>query len=597
MAIRVGGSVLVSCAVALVVWRLSASDQPELPDDIVGYPSFASFDYRPQLLAHRLIIWVVPLVAAFLYWLSGRVGPLREPVPGSNARRIVGLHVTAEPVAEMASARAPGAAGCRDRHRCPVPRCRADPGAEPDGGGRRRRLCRAGPGCHDGVGDARGTDRPPQLVLEDERRRSHGRGGGRSGFLCATQRHGRHGRSVPGVAMVPVVVLGHRRDRRCRAGRLVARARRRPRGCRAPCGDRSGRVGPGLPAGCLDGWGRSEDQRVRRHAHVGRRRPVDSRLLPLERRALHPWSLRGRAAHEPRLRHVRAHRLGVEGRLTLVWVPLLWVGYYLLLVWAAPRRWVLQLAFIAAVPWANDWIPISVRWFAVGFVFLLLGSAIRRGTRQSTVALTVVLFVGAILVPEMSFQVIAVAAVLVICDLTEREAGTSRWTALGRTRVFAVTGIALTLAWVVFLTMMGALVDWIEYYLVFGSGHSATGTLPLDLIDTGMLRQSVLRQRTRRPRRDLGMSRTAREPAPIHSAAVGALQQRDPGRPLRRKGARSLRPLPHRSSPDCRGAAVDPAPCRGHRPDRVEDRRDQSLADSPGSPYRCGTRSPPHWCW
>ncbi len=165
---------------------------------------------------------------------------------------------------------------------------------------------------------------------------------------------------------------------------------------------------------------------------------------------------------------------------SLIWEPVLWVGFYLLAVWAAPRRWVLQLAFIAAVPWVSDWLPVSVRWVAVAYIFLLLGTAIRRGTRLPTVFLTVALFAGAILVPEMSYQVIAVAAVLVLCDLTEREPGTSRWGALVRTRVFVVTGAALTAGWAIFLLSFGALADWLEYYLVFGPGHSATGTFELN---------------------------------------------------------------------------------------------------------------------
>ena len=99
--------------------------------------------------------------------------------------------------------------------------------------------------------------------------------------------------------------------------------------------------------------------------------------------------------------------------------------------------------------------------------------------------MTAVLFATAILVPEHSFQVIAVFAVLVVHDLNHRQPGVAWWRTMRLTRAFVITGAALTVAWCAFLAVMGALKRLDRLLPLLGPGHAASGALPLDLVDVG----------------------------------------------------------------------------------------------------------------
>jgi hypothetical protein len=480
--VRVGGSLLVSCAVAVVIWRLSASDHPQLPDNIVGYPSFVGFDYGPQILAQRLVVWVVPLLTFFLYWLSGRVGPLREPVPVRQAAPSVAVADSVEEVP-----------GWRRLVRLVPPALVVAVAAQAHGAAPTQELSRTA--LVAGLGylvlvllataalAARGSNRIDSFSRVNAVAAAAGAVAGLGYFARHTGTVDLTG-AYQGwpwfplwswvVAVAVTVALVAWWLMRGAAPEVVEH-----RVVTVLVGSVLVYLLVAAMPGAVPQINGFDDM----HTTIG---------ADLFSRGYFPWRdvLLTHGVFEDGLRTslgfaLFGHTVWASYAVaSLVWGPLLWVGYYLLLVWAAPRRWLLQLAFIAAVPWASNWIPVALRWVAVGFVFLLLGSAIRRSSRLRTVALTVVLFVGAILVPEMSFQVVAVAVVLVTCDLTERDADTSRWAALGRTRVFVVTGVALTVAWAIFLTAMSALGDWIDYYLVFGPGHAATGTFPVRMIPT-----------------------------------------------------------------------------------------------------------------
>ncbi|HRD62211.1 MAG TPA: hypothetical protein PL137_15005, partial [Nocardioides sp.] len=51
------------------------------PIDIVGYPTYANFDFHPGFLAYRLVVWVLPIAATVVLWLLWRRGPLASSRP------------------------------------------------------------------------------------------------------------------------------------------------------------------------------------------------------------------------------------------------------------------------------------------------------------------------------------------------------------------------------------------------------------------------------------------------------------------------------------------------------------------------------------
>ena len=158
--------------------------------------------------------------------------------------------------------------------------------------------------------------------------------------------------------------------------------------------------------------------------------------------------------------------------------PLSFVLLYLLAVWASPRSSVLPFGVILL---AATNLPLSERWVGIVVGYLLLGEVIRRRSWRWTVLLTSYLFIEAVLVPEASFQVLATAVVLVLSEVSRRRPGT-RWRQAFPT---VVTFVATGAVWVVLLALVlaatGALRDFVDYFRYFGPGHFESGTLPLEL--------------------------------------------------------------------------------------------------------------------
>ena len=167
------------------------------------------------------------------------------------------------------------------------------------------------------------------------------------------------------------------------------------------------------------------------------------------------------------------------GALMIVY-PLCWVGYYLLAAWAGRRGSLMALGVFALAAWGGIavGVVVSMRFVLLSVVFVLLGEAIRRPAARWTVLLTFVLFVEAVLVPEASFQVLAVAFAIAASDLIHRRPDETWWTALRRTRYFIGAGAALCVVWAIYLAFNHALGPFVNYYRIFGPGHAASGALP-----------------------------------------------------------------------------------------------------------------------
>jgi hypothetical protein len=169
---------------------------------------------------------------------------------------------------------------------------------------------------------------------------------------------------------------------------------------------------------------------------------------------------------------------GARAAYTALWIPLGWVGVYVLGNWVARSRGLAPIALLLTTVALSTVVEIPPRWVLAAPVFLLMGIALRRPERRWTSILTTALFAEAVLVPEALLQVLAVALVLVLVDLRGRGPG-PWWRAPNRFLTFVLTGLACSVLFAGYLALHSALDDFYGYYRIFGPGHVASGFLPI----------------------------------------------------------------------------------------------------------------------
>ncbi len=189
---------------------------------------------------------------------------------------------------------------------------------------------------------------------------------------------------------------------------------------------------------------------------------------------------------------------GVWAGHTVILIPLCWVSLYLFAVWVSRRNpWFLALAFVPAdalLQFYLNWYRFSgqpsgfmsvamkllesERFIALPVTLIVLGETLRRRSVSWVVGLTLLLFVEEILVPETLFLAAPILACVVAADLVHRRPETSLWTNLRLTRWCVGTGLAAAAVWAAFLAAFGALRAFIDYYVVLGPGHNLWGAYP-----------------------------------------------------------------------------------------------------------------------
>jgi hypothetical protein len=168
---------------------------------------------------------------------------------------------------------------------------------------------------------------------------------------------------------------------------------------------------------------------------------------------------------------------------TVLLYPLCAVALYLYAVWVSSGNpWFLAVVSVFLV--AGLYPIVDGRFILVPLTLVLLGEALRRRSGAWCVALVLVLFGQAVLVPETSFLAVPGLACVVAADVVHRDRNAGLWQAMRRTRWCMATGSIATVLLGVLLAWRGALRPFIDYYLVFGPGHNAAGTLPLDRYTT-----------------------------------------------------------------------------------------------------------------
>jgi hypothetical protein len=478
----------VSAALCLLIW-VAAPDHLQAPLDTVGYSTFHDFNHNPRFLAYRLAVWLFPLLTAAVFWA------LRRWWPGSPARP--GTPKTTIPFSDHRATERRRPAGRWARIPALLPAALVIVVAVSSGAPVRAAHVTAR-GIVAGIvylalvallvalvartsRSVRGSDTIPWAPATSVVNTM----ASALAVVVSLWYFTRHtdAISVSGsvdhwawlplwVFLVTAFVV---------AGWVVWRLSRGVRPERLERVTVAALVGSAavwmltaaLPSS--PGWLHGFDDMMRTTG------------ADLWRRGYFPWrdftfvhgffddSLRGAAGFG-----LFEHTLwGADAAARAMWTPLGWVGMYLLGVWAFPRRWPAQMCALALIAWAAHTYDFPLRWVAAAPVFILAGEAIRRRQSRWTALMTVALFIEAVLVPEASFQVIAIALVLVLSDVMHRPMGSSRWRSLHKTRDFVLTGLACSAVWAGYLEVNGALLPFIQYYLIFGPGHAASGSLPL----------------------------------------------------------------------------------------------------------------------
>jgi hypothetical protein len=160
-------------------------------------------------------------------------------------------------------------------------------------------------------------------------------------------------------------------------------------------------------------------------------------------------------------------------------VPLSVIALFVFIVYFARRNYALVAAACAAVILGllHNWL--ASRYIVLPIVLVLFDMVLRRGTWRRCLAFMASVVFTSIVTPETTLLVLGVLAILVVADLVHREPGRPLQVTFQRTIRCAVTGAAITLAWLFLLLVTGCLSGFLSYYLTTISGHELWGALPI----------------------------------------------------------------------------------------------------------------------
>lgn len=494
-------------AVADVLWWLHEPRQLSKPINVVGYPTFANFDYIPSFLAYRLLIYAFPVGALLVYCLLAWRGPLRRP---KGARR---LRPTAQledmPAAEAGlAAELTNQAGPRQtvsllvRLLPPalVVELAATAGSSNPGIG----ISDLGLACcvgyvvavlvvAAGIGWVRTRPRAPQWPqVWSEIPAVNGIAGAATAVVglwfvsqhtvvaVRSDHHVQHWPWLPGwLALVGIIVIGAWGLWRLHGGRAAVAVEQRL--LAVVVGSAAVfLVSSWLPGqiGWFEGFDDSQNL-------------VGAHLLS---KGEFPWrdfvvfhglwldalqSLVGFGLFG-------STRWGSAAIATVVVVPLVWIGLYLFAVWfSRSNRWLLACVVVLVLSGLLNMqsavltssFP-DTRFVAAPLLLVLLGETLRRRSLGWCAALMIVMFIEAVLVPETMFLALPVLLVVVAADLTNRPAGGPVWPSLRRSSWCAAVGAVLAGTWCLFLAVNHALTGWIQYFGLVALGHTAEGDIP-----------------------------------------------------------------------------------------------------------------------
>ncbi len=154
--------------------------------------------------------------------------------------------------------------------------------------------------------------------------------------------------------------------------------------------------------------------------------------------------------------------------------PASWTMVYLFTVWVGRRNgwFVVTSAIVISAGWLDS---METRFLLTPAVLLVLAGTLARNSARWCVGLMTMLFGLEILVPETLFLALPTAAVLIAADFVGRDPAVRLRSAFRRSYWFFGTGAVLGILWAVYLIANRALGAFVDYYLIFGPGHVASG--------------------------------------------------------------------------------------------------------------------------
>jgi hypothetical protein len=190
-----------------------------------------------------------------------------------------------------------------------------------------------------------------------------------------------------------------------------------------------------------------------------------------------------------------ASRWGSASGFTIFLIPLLWVSMYVFTAYFARRNRLVAAALVAvAALWLTGGrlggggllLSPDVTKYAQGFfrfaflpvVLILFDQTIRRRSRGWCAGFMAALVAQAILVPETALMAAGILLTLVAFEWLGRARGGDWARSLMRTWWCAAFGALFVVAWVIFLVATGSLRGFVDYYVIFGPGHTLSGAEP-----------------------------------------------------------------------------------------------------------------------
>ncbi|HTZ07506.1 MAG TPA: hypothetical protein VMB72_00455 [Acidimicrobiales bacterium] len=122
--------------------------------------------------------------------------------------------------------------------------------------------------------------------------------------------------------------------------------------------------------------------------------------------------------------------------------------------------------------------PFTDRFAFAPLLLVLFDVVLRRRSRAWCLALMAALIVECIITPEVGLLAVGLLCTLVLAEFCQRSKDQPLRQAFFRTTWCALSGLGLTLAWVIFLAATGALGGFVDYYRIFGPGHALSGAIP-----------------------------------------------------------------------------------------------------------------------
>ena len=191
----------------------------------------------------------------------------------------------------------------------------------------------------------------------------------------------------------------------------------------------------------------------------------------------------------------QASRWGSASGFTLFLIPLLWVSLYVFTAYFARRnRLVAGALVVVAVLWLTGGrlggggllLSTDVTKYAQGFfrfaflplVLILFDQTIRRRSRAWCAGFMAALVAQAILVPETALMAAGILLTLIAFEWLSRAPATGWASSMMRTWWCAGFGALYVVAWVIFLVATGSLRGFVDYYIIFGPGHTLSGAEP-----------------------------------------------------------------------------------------------------------------------